>query len=200
MPDVQVSAKIEFPQYSLAWIQKVCQQFVFLKHTTYPEFNINQIYTLVEWKLFDLVTSGGIHYVPPSTAGAFQTELGRSASGKSDLPSAVNCPSQNPKSESRECNKIVDILCNEVFSWCKFESLLSNTEITKSESNKRASEISKTSVDFKEDQRNALQHTVEIVRNIVMQIYLMRRVGQQTKHFAIQRHHLSGHHTLRYFP
>ena len=168
MPDNHVSAEIEFPHYSLAWIRKVCQQFVFLKHITYPKFNINQIHTLIGWKFFDLITSRGIHYVPPSTARVFQTELGRSASGKTDLPSAVICPSQNPKNVFRECNKIVDILCNEVLNWCKFGSFLCNKDVPKSESNKRASDISETSADFKKNQRNALQHRVKIVRNIVM--------------------------------
>ena len=59
MPDNHVSAEIEFPHYSLAWIRKVCQQFVFLKHITYPKFNINQIHTLIGWKFFDLITSRG---------------------------------------------------------------------------------------------------------------------------------------------
>ena len=34
MEDVQVSADIEFPQYNLAWIRKVCQQHEHLKHKT----------------------------------------------------------------------------------------------------------------------------------------------------------------------
>ena len=90
---------------------------------------------------FDLIAPREIHYVPPNTARAIQTELGWTASWKTDLPLAVTCQSQIVKSESRECCKIDDTLYNEVLNWYKVENFPTNKEVTKSVTDKRASDI-----------------------------------------------------------
>ena len=74
--DVQVSADIEFPQYNLERIRKFCQEFDLLKHITYPDVDINQISILIGCDNFDLIAPREIHYGPPNTARATQTELG----------------------------------------------------------------------------------------------------------------------------
>ena len=108
--EVQVSADIEFPQYNLEWIQKVCQEFDHLKHNTYPDVDINQISILIGCDNFDLIAPREIHYGPPNTARDIQTELGWTASGKTDLPPAVTCQYQIVKSKSRQCCEIDDTL------------------------------------------------------------------------------------------
>ena len=128
--DVQVLADIEFPQCNLEWIRKVCQEFDHLKHITYPDVDINQISILIGCDNFGLIAPRKIHYGPPNTARAIQTELGFVASGKTDLRSAVTCQSQVVKIESRECCEIDDTLYNEVLSWYKVENLPSNKDVT----------------------------------------------------------------------
>ena len=145
--DVQVSADIEFPQYNLEWIRKVCHEFDHLKHITYSDVDINQISILIGCDNFDLIAPREIHYGPPYTARAIQTELGWTASRKTDLPSAVT---QIVKSESRECCKMNNTLYNEVLNWYKVENMPSNKDITKSETDKGASDIMESTLEFKE--------------------------------------------------
>ena len=80
----------------------MCQEFDHLKRITYPDFDINQISILIGCDNFDLIAPREIHYGPLNTARAIQTELGWTASGKTNLPSAVTYQSQIVKSESRE--------------------------------------------------------------------------------------------------
>ena len=56
------------------------------------------------------------------------------------------------KFEFRESFKMDDILYNEVLNWCKIEKWQPNKDVTKSESNKRASKILESTVEFKEGQ------------------------------------------------
>ena len=98
---------------------------------------------------YDLVAPRQIHQGHPNTARAIQTKLGWTASGRTDLPSKVTCQSQIVKSESRECCKLDEILYNGVLNWYKLENLSSNKDVIKSESNKRASEISESTLGFK---------------------------------------------------
>ena len=88
--------------------------------------------------------------VPPNTARAIQIELGWTTRGKTDVTSAVTCQSQIVKSESRECCKIDDTLYNEVISWYKVENLPSNKDVKKSETDKCASDILESTLEFKE--------------------------------------------------
>ena len=148
--DVQVLTEIEFPQYNLEWIRKVCQEFDHLKHIAYPDVDINQISILIGCDNFDLIAHREIHYGPANTARAVQTELGWTASGKTDLNSAVACQSLIVKTESRECCETDETLYNEVLNWYKVENLPSNKDGTKSEINKRASDILESTLEFKE--------------------------------------------------
>ena len=91
-----------------------------------------------------------IHYGPPNTARAIQTELGWIASGKTDLPSAETFQTQIVNSESGECCEIDDTLYNEVLNWYKVENLPSNKDVTKSETDKRAADVLESTVEFKE--------------------------------------------------
>ena len=152
MKDVQVSADIKFPQYNLTWIRKVCEQHEHLKHITYPDVDTNQISILHGCDNFDLIAPKEIHNGPPNTARALQTKLGWSASGKTDLPSAATCQSQIVKNESRQCSKTDDILYNEVQNWYKVENLPSDRDLTKSDTDKRSSEILESTVEFMEGQ------------------------------------------------
>ena len=53
-----------------------------LKHISYPDVDINEISILIGCDNFDLIAPREIHYGPPNTARAIQTELGWTASGK----------------------------------------------------------------------------------------------------------------------
>ena len=72
------------------------------------------------------------------------------ASGKTDLHSAVTCQSEIVKNESRECCKTDETLYNEVLNWYKVENFSCNKDVTKSETNKRASEVLESTVESKE--------------------------------------------------
>ena len=91
MEDIQIAADIEFPQYSLARIRKVCEQHEHLKYITYPDVYNNQISIYIGCANFDLIGPREIHYGPPNRARAIQTEFGWPASGKTDMSSAVSC-------------------------------------------------------------------------------------------------------------
>ena len=126
MEEVQIAADIEFPQYNLAWIRKVCEQHEHLNHITNPNVEIKKISILIGCDNFDLIEPREIHYGPPNTARAIQTKLGWTASGTTDLLSEVTCRSQIVKNETRECCGIDDILYNEVLNWYKVENLPSS--------------------------------------------------------------------------
>ena len=73
--DVQVSPDIEFPQYNLEWIQKVCEQHEHLKHITYHNVDINQMSILIGCKNFDLITPRENHYGPQTQRELFRQNL-----------------------------------------------------------------------------------------------------------------------------
>ena len=145
--DVQVLADIEFPQYNLECIRKVRQVFDHLKHIKYHDVDINQITILIRRDNFDLIAP---RENPPNTARAIQTEIGWTELGKTDLSSAVTSQSQIVKSESRECCKIDDTLYNEVLNWHKVGNLPPNRDVTRSETDKRVSDILESTVEIKE--------------------------------------------------
>ena len=61
MEDVQVSADIEFPQYNLACIRKVCEHYEHMKPIIYLDVDINQIFILIGLDNFDLIAPREIH-------------------------------------------------------------------------------------------------------------------------------------------
>ena len=80
----------------------------------------------------------------------FKQNLDGLRQGKLICLQQKTCQSQIVKSESTECSKIDDTLYNEVLNWYKVENLSSNKDVTKSETNKRASDILDSSAEFKE--------------------------------------------------
>ena len=108
-----------------------------------------------DWlRQFDLIARREIHCGPPITASAIQTKFGWIASGKTDLPSAVTCQSQIVKGQSREYCEIDNSLYNKELNWYKVKNFPSNEDLTKSDTDKRASAILEITGEFMEEQNH----------------------------------------------